>query len=152
MPSILLVEDEVSVRAALEYQLCGYGEVHTAADRVEWEALGQELLHDGTRLDLAVIDLGLPGLAGFDANAGFAIIEQIASEHGDPPVIVITVRNDNDAWDRVLGCPAVHYFFTKMWHRDELSDAVTRSLAGDAVGLTLRGQIGGVDETTTYQR
>jgi DNA-binding NarL/FixJ family response regulator len=152
MANILLVEDEVSVRLALELQLSAHGEVYAADDREEWEELRQELLRTDTPLDLAVIDLCLPGVAGFDFDAGFAIIEQVGREHGNPPVIVITVRNDKDAWDRALGCPAVHYFVTKGWRADELKEAVTRSLAGDAVGLTLRGQIEGVDENLTYGR
>jgi two-component system, OmpR family, response regulator len=74
---VLVVEDDPGVRAFLVSQLNhhGYRVIAAASGEEAVELLGDE------RAQLAVLDVGLPGMDGF------AVAEQLAS---DVPVILVT--------------------------------------------------------------
>ncbi|MFF9347073.1 response regulator transcription factor [Streptomyces sp. NPDC014734] len=97
MPHVLLIEDDVSVRDGMELVLRrhGYG-VDTAATGEQALAL---LAGDhGARIELAVVDLMLPGMDGFE------VCRRIRARSATLPVIMLTARGDDS--DIVTGLEA----------------------------------------------
>lgn len=88
---ILVVEDDRSVRAALDRALRAQGiEVVTAGD-----GLAALRAVDEQDPDLIVLDLGLPGMDGL------AVCRRLRADGDDRPVLVLTARDGVD--DRVTG-------------------------------------------------
>jgi DNA-binding response OmpR family regulator len=83
---ILIAEDEPRIAELLEKGLRanGFTTVHSADGR---ETLG---LADGGEFDLLILDIGLPGLDGFD------VLVDLRSRGRTLPVIVLTGRRDRD--------------------------------------------------------
>jgi CheY-like chemotaxis protein len=129
MSTILFVEDEVSLRVALRFQLRGLGELLEAKDRQE--ALGQiqARQHGGGKIDLAIVDLQLPTPNGVDPDAGFTVVSQLGESFPDVAVIILTIRNDKAAWHEAQKHPSVRYFFTKPASSDALFVAACSCLA-----------------------
>lgn len=140
--SILVVEDEVGNRMALVSQLESLSDevipVKNAAQA--YEAIQAISDSEEATLDLAVIDLRLPGQNGIDADAGFQIIERLQQTSPNAPIIVVTVRNDREAWESTQQYPSVHYFFTKPWMSKQLKEAARDCLQGTAKGLRFMGE------------
>ncbi|RLK48236.1 two-component system response regulator PhoP [Alkalispirillum mobile] len=91
---LLVVEDEAALRDQLQTALGGVGYV------VDVAADGPEGLHMARDypLDLAIVDLGLPGLSGLE------LIRALRDEGSNLPVLVLTARGH---WqDRVTGLEA----------------------------------------------
>lgn len=90
MPSILVVEDETSLRETLTYNLVRQEYV------VEAVADGNAAVEAARRLrpDLVVLDLMLPGLDGFE-------VCRILRQEMNMPILILTARDDE--FDRVLG-------------------------------------------------
>jgi len=89
--TILLIEDEESIREGLRDALEGEGyRVLTAADGVKGLKLG--LTHDP---DLIVLDLMLPGMNGFD------VLARLRADGVETPVLCLTARGLEQ--DRVKG-------------------------------------------------
>ncbi|MFJ2704432.1 response regulator [Streptomyces sp. NPDC087428] len=88
MPHVLLIEDDASVRDGMELVLRrhGYG-VDTAATGERALALldGEQ----GARVDIAVLDLMLPGMDGFE------VCRRIRVRTATLPVIMLTARGDD---------------------------------------------------------
>ncbi|MET8572304.1 response regulator transcription factor [Streptomyces sp. NPDC004783] len=88
MPHVLLIEDDVSVRDGMELVLRrhGYG-VDTAATGEQALALldGKQ----GRRVELAVLDLMLPGMDGFE------VCRRIRARSAVLPIIMLTARGDD---------------------------------------------------------
>lgn len=117
-PRVLVVDDcETSLRFQ-EYALCGACHVLKARD-------GEEALRRiaSERIDLVVLDLGLPGASGLD------VLRRLRRRDpaGGPPVIVLTVRGDDEARQlaREEGCAA---YLTKPVALSELLGVVRRHL------------------------
>ena len=90
MPHILIVEDEPAIAQTVLYALRaeGFEATHMLTG-------GEALRHaQGTRFDLAILDVGLPDIGGF------ALCRELRRER-DLPVIFLTAR-DAEA-DRLLG-------------------------------------------------
>jgi two-component system response regulator PhoP len=121
---ILVVEDEPKLRAQLARQLGARGySVDTAADGDEGLFLGRE--HP---MDLAIVDLGLPGLSGM------ALIRRLRELGRDFPILILTAR---DAWqDKVEGLESgADDYLTKPFHGEELAarvNALLRRASGHA--------------------
>ncbi|MFC8623747.1 response regulator [Streptomyces anulatus] len=88
MPHVLLIEDDASVRDGMELVLRrhGYG--------VETAATGEQALallagERGARVELAVLDLMLPGMDGFE------VCRRIRARTATLPVIMLTARGDD---------------------------------------------------------
>ena len=130
---ILVVEDEVSLRAQLEAQLrkVGYA-VDAAADGEDGFYLGRE--HP---FDLAVVDLGLPKLSGID------VIRRWREAGRTFPVLILTARG---RWqDKVEGLNAgADDYLTKPFQAEELHariNALLRRAAGVATSVLRCGPI-----------
>ncbi|WP_335936377.1 response regulator transcription factor [Streptomyces sp. PTD5-9] len=97
MPHVLLIEDDVSVRDGMELVLRrhGYG-VDTAATGEQ--ALALLAGEQGARVELAVVDLMLPGMDGFE------VCRRIRARSATLPVIMLTARGDDH--DIVTGLEA----------------------------------------------
>jgi two-component system phosphate regulon response regulator PhoB len=100
---VLIVDDCETSLLFQEYALCGAGHVLKARDAEEALRLVQ-----AERIDLVVLDLGLPDACGLD------VLRRLRSQDplGGPPVIVLTVRGDAETRERAgeAGCAA---FLTK---------------------------------------
>ncbi|MGW2083945.1 response regulator [Streptomyces sp. NPDC001880] len=97
MPHVLLIEDDASVRDGMELVLRrhGYG--------VDIAATGEQALalldgERGARVELAVLDLMLPGMDGFE------VCRRIRARSTTLPVIMLTARGDDQ--DIVTGLEA----------------------------------------------
>jgi DNA-binding response OmpR family regulator len=87
---ILVVEDDLTLRETLEYNLVRHGyEVHTAADgRAALEIARRE------RPDLLILDVMLPGLDGFE-------VCRVLRQEMSVPILMLTARDEEI--DRVVG-------------------------------------------------
>jgi two-component system response regulator PhoP len=87
---LLIVEDEPALRETLaqQFRTAGFA-VDLAADGVEGEFSGNEL-----PVDIAVVDLGLPGKSGLDA------IRAWRKSGRSFPVLILTAR---DSWQEKVG-------------------------------------------------
>jgi len=106
---ILVVEDEQALRASLHRELSNAGySVDVAAD-------GEEGLHAALEypIDVAIIDLGLPKVAGLE------VIRRLRAAGRSYAVLVLTAR---DRWqDKVEGLGAgADDYLTKPFHFEEL--------------------------------
>lgn len=107
---ILIIEDESNIRAQIRRHLVKQGyQVDETGD-------GKEGLYYATEypIDVAVIDLGLPGLPGLE------IIKQLRRQGSQLPVLVLTARG---RWEeRVEGLEAgADDYLTKPFQMEELS-------------------------------
>ena len=130
---ILVVEDEVSLRAQLEAQLrkAGYA-VDAAADGEDGFYLGRE-----NPFDLAVVDLGLPKLSGIE------VVRRWREAGRTFPVLILTARG---RWqDKVEGLNAgADDYLTKPFQAEELHariHALLRRAAGVAQPVLRCGPI-----------
>jgi len=119
---ILLVEDEPELRAQLQQLLERRGYSVDAVDN------GEEGLFLGREypMDLAVIDIGLPGMSGIE------LIRQLRALERPFPILILTAR---DAWqDKVEGLETgADDYVTKPFHDEELMarvNALVRRAAG----------------------
>lgn len=106
---VLLVEDDATLRRELADMLAAQGfAVDTAADGKDGLFVALEY-----PLDVAVIDLGLPGLSGIE------LIEKVRGAGKDYPILILTAR---DGWrSKVEGLEAgADDYLVKPFHAEEL--------------------------------
>lgn len=130
---VLLVEDDSDLQTSLAEILreAGYA-VDVSGDGIEGLFYGQEY-----PLDLAIIDLGLPGLPGLD------LIRKLREQERQFPILILTARAD---WqDKVEGLEAgADDYLTKPFHPEELKarvGALLRRSAGHAQPLIEHGPL-----------
>jgi two-component system response regulator PhoP len=130
---LLIIEDEQALRETLAAQLvdAGYA-VESAAD-------GTEGLHFATDypIDLAIVDLGLPGMSGMD------VIRKIREDGKTYPILILTAR---DRWqDKVEGLQSgADDYVVKPFHFEEIEariNALLRRSAGWAEAVLRAGPI-----------
>ncbi len=121
---VLLIEDDQRLVDSLGSQLreAGYA-VDVSTDGIEGLYVGEEF-----PIDLAIIDLGLPGLNGLD------VIRRLRQGGRDFPILVLTARSD---WqDKVEGLEAgADDYLTKPFQPEELMariNALLRRAGGHA--------------------
>jgi len=121
---LLIVEDENQLREQLKQQLqqSGYS-VDAAEDGETGLFLGREY-----PMDLAIIDLGLPGISGIE------LIVELRKLERNFPILILTAR---DSWmDKVEGLESgADDYLTKPFHHEELLarvNALLRRSAGHA--------------------
>lgn len=114
---LLVIEDDVTLRETLTRQLADVGfAIEQAADGIEGLYFAQEY-----PIDLAIIDLGLPGMSGLD------IIRQVRADGKTYPILILTAR---DRWeDKVDGLSAgADDYVVKPFHFEEISARVNALL------------------------
>ncbi len=152
---ILLVEDDTALQASLSGILrdAGYA-VDVSGDGIEGLFFGEEY-----PVDLAIIDLGLPGMSGME------VIRRLREQERNFPILILTARSE---WqDKVEGLESgADDYLTKPFHPEELKarvGALLRRSAGRAQPSVELGPLkidlvsqrvfrGGVEiELTTYE-
>lgn len=130
---ILLVEDDAGLQTSLAEILrqAGYA-VDVSGDGIEGLFFGEEY-----PIDLAIIDLGLPGLPGLD------MIRKLREKERKFPIMILTARSD---WqDKVEGLESgADDYLTKPFHPEELKArvaALLRRSAGHAQPLIELGPL-----------
>lgn len=106
---ILVIEDEAPLLAQIRQRLEGEGyNVDTSGDGKEGLFLASEY-----PVDLAVVDLGLPGMPGLE------IIRTLRAEGRDLPILILTARGK---WEeKVTGLEAgADDYLVKPFHMEEL--------------------------------
>lgn len=121
---ILLVEDDTVLQASVAEILreAGYA-VDVSGDGIEGLFFGEEY-----PIDLAIIDLGLPGMSGLD------LIRKLRELERQFPILILTARSE---WqDKVEGLESgADDYLTKPFHPEELKarvGALLRRSAGHA--------------------
>ncbi len=101
MPTILIADDDQDIRdlVAMKLRRANY-EVVTAVDGAE--AL---TILEGSQVDLAVIDVMMPGLSGLD------VVREVRGRDGlaDLPIILLTARADEHDVERGFAAGATDY-------------------------------------------
>lgn len=121
---ILIVEDDVRLQDSVAQLLRDAGYVvDVSSDGIEGLWYGEEY-----PIDLAIIDLGLPGMSGIE------LIRALRKSKRGFPVLILTARSD---WkDKVEGLEAgADDYLTKPFHPEELKarvSALIRRAAGHA--------------------
>ncbi len=130
---ILVIEDELELRESLRDNLKQAGFVVDAA------ADGTEGLHFGTEypVDLAVVDLGLPGMSGME------VITALRDSGKKFPILILTAR---DRWqDKVEGLHAgADDYVVKPFHFEEILariNALLRRAGGFAASVLQYGPV-----------
>lgn len=130
MQQVLIVEDEPAIVAAVRERLTREGLAVTAAASGE-AALA--LLDEGAP-DLMLVDVGLPGIDGFD------LLRQLRARGLDLPVILLTARGDEI--DRVVGLElGADDYVVKPFSVRELAARVRALLRRAAEVAALRAQV-----------
>jgi two-component system, OmpR family, response regulator PhoP len=110
---LLVIEDDVTLRETLTQDLSAVGfAVEQAADGTEGLYFAEEY-----PIDLAIIDLGLPGISGLE------IIRKVRAAGKTYPILILTAR---DRWeDKVDGLSAgADDYVVKPFHFEEVSARV----------------------------
>jgi two-component system response regulator PhoP len=121
---LLLVEDDIRLQESLADTLRTAGfAVDVSGDGVEGLWYGEEF-----PIDLAIIDLGLPGMSGLE------LIRKLRASERQFPILILTARSE---WqDKVEGLEAgADDYLTKPFHAEELKariNALLRRTAGHA--------------------
>lgn len=98
MATVLIVEDELTIRAAMIRALSGLGHSVTSAPTA---MSGLQRAVDG-RPDVVLLDLGLPDLDGHEVLRMLRAVTEV-------PIIVVTARNDEAEIVRLLNAGADDY-------------------------------------------
>jgi DNA-binding NtrC family response regulator len=116
-PSILLIDDDPSLRRVIEYSLVESGySVHTAASGEEGLALFQKGI-----CDAVVTDITMPGMSGLE------VLVKVRQADPNVPVIVITAYGTIESAVSAMKQGAFDYI-TKPFNRDELRITLERAL------------------------
>ncbi len=116
-PSILLIDDDDSLRRVMEFSLS------EAGYRVQSAASGEEglRLFEKDSFDAVVTDITMPGMSGMD------VLEKIGRQHGGIPVIIITAYGTIESAVEAMKQGAFDYI-TKPFNRDELRLTLDKAL------------------------
>lgn len=119
---ILIVDDETDIRSMVQWELKGQGyQVLTASDgreALEQIAIGQP--------DLVVLDVGLPGMDGFE------VLQKVRADPATAVLPVIMLTAQDQSADVAQGWKAgADLYFAKPFEPRELLEAIGRLLAGD---------------------
>lgn len=119
MPSILVVDDDVSIRVMLARALAKLGDVDQACTGEEaLRRLGEKLY------DVVTLDLAMPKVDGFGVLEGLGAP---TSKNHHTPVIVITAHPEDQAMTRVFHAGAM-LFLTKPVAIGQLTTMVQMAL------------------------
>ncbi|HET7649979.1 MAG TPA: response regulator transcription factor [Gammaproteobacteria bacterium] len=123
MIRVLLADDHAVVRAGVREILAATGDIEIVAEAANGvDAIGH--VHDRT-LDVAVIDLSMPGRSGID------LIRRIKTERPRLKVLVLSMHSEDQYAVRAIKAGASGYI-TKESAADQLVAAVRKVAAGGA--------------------
>ncbi|GLB46161.1 DNA-binding response regulator [Philodulcilactobacillus myokoensis] len=106
---ILLIEDDATLANSVATFLKPFANVKISHDGYEGQALGEENIYD-----LAVLDLMLPGISGYDILKHWREKDQL-----DLPVLILTAKDTLN--DKIKGfSDGADDYLTKPFHREEL--------------------------------
>jgi two-component system, OmpR family, KDP operon response regulator KdpE len=113
---ILVVDDEQPIRKLLRmgFLAQGYEFLEAANGKIALQLLSQ-------KLDLVILDLGLPDIEGFD------LLQKIRGSHEELPIVVLSSRDDESTKVRALEFGADDYI-TKPFGMNELLARVRAAL------------------------
>ncbi len=114
---ILIVDDERSIRAAVEHSLKKYGYEFLQADSAE---LAIEML-SREQVNCVISDLRMPGMGGH------GLVRHCGSLNPPTPIVVISGMADKDDLVELLR-QGVSDYVDKPWSASELSSAVRRAI------------------------
>lgn len=125
--SVVILEDEPEVRAALERDLISLTptiRIEPAEDVPDAEAVIEEIQSDGDAFALILCDHRLPGTTGIDFMIELAKKE--ATE--DTRKVLITGQADLQDTVRAVNDAHIDYFIMKPWNADDLLHVVRNEL------------------------
>ena len=123
-PIVFVVDDDISVRNALEWLIRFEGwQAETFSSALEFLARPRVLVPN-----CLVLDVSLPGLSGLDLQ------RRIGDDRGEMPIIFITGHGDIPTTVRAMKAGAVE-FLTKPFADDELRDAIRQALERSRIAL-----------------
>jgi DNA-binding NtrC family response regulator len=116
--SVLLVDDEPAIVAALRRTLRGRGyRIFGVTDPLEaLDLLTRE------EVDLLVSDIDMPQMSGLD------LVSRVRRDHPHVVRILLTGRGTLTSALRAINDGEVHRFLTKPWDDDELREVVSQAL------------------------
>lgn len=106
MVNILYIEDETEIGSWVTKDLTDRGY------HIKWLKSGEQMEKYLVNIDLAILDVMLPGLDGF------SIGKRIKNERADLPILMLTARTAVE--DKVEGLAFADDYLTKPFHPDEL--------------------------------
>lgn len=142
---VLLVEDDPELSEGIASFLRGQGDTVV----LETDGMRADQLLQSQDFDFALIDIGLPGLGGYE------IVRRIRSRQQAVPVMLITARDALD--DRIYGLDlGADDYLTKPFQLAELTARmravlrrggrmITRSIAYGPLALDLEGRLATLD-------
>jgi len=138
---ILLVEDDIRLQDSLASDLRRSGfAVDISGDGVEGLYYGEEF-----PIDLAIIDLGLPGMSGLE------LIRKLRKSERRFPILILTARSE---WqDKVRGLEAgADDYLTKPFHPEELKARVAALIRRSAGHSSPEVKLGPIQVDLSAQR
>ncbi len=114
-PTVLLVDDDASIITLLQKSLAPSCDVLTATDgrqAIDMFRLGEDVI------DVILLDLGMPGLSGYEALAELQLI--------DPDVRVAIITGMEPEQERL---PGVHAVLGKPFRPDDVVQLVRQVMA-----------------------
>jgi FixJ family two-component response regulator len=136
MPVVFVVDDDLSVREALESLFSAVGwEAETFESAREFLARPRQLVPS-----CLILDVSMPGLNGLELQ------ERVAADRRDMPIIFVTGYGDVPTTVRAMKAGAVE-FLTKPFSNDVLLEAVTQALERSRAALESQAQLAALRET-----
>lgn len=134
--SILVLEDEPEVRAAIErdlMQLAPTIRIEPAEDVEDaWEVIG-EILDDGDFLAVALCDHRLPGTTGVDFMIEMAHDPDLAATGK----VLVTGQADLEDTVRAVNDAHLDHYIAKPWNAEELIEIVKEQLTDYVIKMKL---------------
>ncbi|MCM3873551.1 MAG: response regulator [Pyrinomonadaceae bacterium] len=117
MATLLIVDDDTTIRETLAELLSSSNECHTA-DRAEQALAYLEV----ENYDVVLTDISMPGLSGRE------VLKRVHEKHPATPVIVISGDPNAEAASELLAMGAFAYL-TKPFQLEVVEDTVIRAIA-----------------------
>jgi CheY-like chemotaxis protein len=141
---LLIVEDEITTWLALKMQAEAVGrELAVTRFRSGGDQFNAWIATQ-PQVSVAIVDLQLPSKTGVNPDGGFEVVESITSTRPETRIIILSSRNDSQAFQRAQSLPGVRHYFTKPWNKETLRAAIKECLEptdGTPKELVLHGDL-----------
>lgn len=123
MPRILVVDDEYASRTGIKFIL---ESEEFEVDEAPSKQAAINKLNEST-FDAAIVDLRMPNEKGrMDLDLGIKLCNHIKDKHPQLPVIVVTVRNDEEARKALANINVVKAYVTKPFRMKKLIEEIRK--------------------------